>query len=323
MKRIALLLLTLVFLAGCGGARPADRPELLSIGITQIVEHPSLDTVRAGIIAGLEEEGFREGIEIEIDFHSAQGEQPIAQQIAQKFVMDRKDLIIALSTPSAQAAAQATQEIPIIFGTVTDPVGAGLVESWERPGGNVTGTSDLTPVREQLSLFERLGTGVRRVGVIYNAGESNSVTTVALTKEAAAELGLEIVEATVANASEVQQAAQSLVGRVDGLYLITDNTLAQGVMAVIDVANSNKIPAISSVDSYVNQGALATFGLDYYRHGLLTAEVVVDILEGKNPGDLPVRYNEDLSLIINTKTVETLGLDIPAAVLEEAQKIGD
>jgi len=323
MRRFASLLVLAILLSGCGGARPAQKPELLTIGLTQIVEHPSLDTVRTGIIAGLEAEGFREGKEIEIDFQSAQGEQPIAQQIAQKFVLDRKDLIIALSTPSAQAAAKATQEIPVIFGTVTDPVGAGLVESWERPGGNVTGTSDLTPVREQLALFERLGTGARRIGVIYNAGESNSVTTVALTLEAAAELGLEIVEATVANASEVQQAAQSLVGRVDGLYLITDNTLAQGVQSVLAVAEQYKMPTIAVEQSYVDQGALATYGYDYYQLGVQTGKMAAAVLRGADPAEMPVQTGDQLTLVINTETARRIGLEIPADLLAAAEKVGE
>ncbi|MFO7275007.1 MAG: ABC transporter substrate-binding protein, partial [Bacillota bacterium] len=248
----------------------------------------------------------------------------VAQQIAEKFVADKKDLIIAIATPSAQAVVQATRNnpIPVVFSAVTDPVSAGLVSDLQRPGGHVTGTSDLVPVKIQMELFDRLGLDVTNVGVIYNAGEANSVALMKDIRVAAEELGLNVVEATVANAAEVQQAAQSLVGRVDGLYLITDNTLAQGVQAVIDVANAHKIPAISSVDSYVEQGALATIGLDYYLHGKLTAEVVVEILQGKNPGDLPVRYNEDLSLIINTKAVELLGIEVPADVLKDAKTIG-
>nr|PZN73639.1 MAG: sugar ABC transporter substrate-binding protein [Bacillota bacterium] len=337
MRRVVAACLTAaLLLAGCGGtaAQPEGGrgPESGAgagvgpnrVGLTQIVEHPALDATRQGIIDGLREAGYEDGKQIAIDFQSAQGEQPVAQQIAEKFVADKKDLIIAIATPSAQAVVQATRNnpIPVVFSAVTDPVSAGLVSDLQRPGGHVTGTSDLVPVKIQMELFDRLGLDVTNVGVIYNAGEANSVALMKDIRVAAEELGLNVVEATVANAAEVQQAAQSLVGRVDGLYLITDNTLAQGVQAVIDVANAHKIPAISSVDSYVEQGALATIGLDYYLHGKLTAEVVVEILQGKNPGDLPVRYNEDLSLIINTKAVELLGIEVPADVLKDAKTIG-
>ncbi|MBP2016971.1 putative ABC transport system substrate-binding protein [Symbiobacterium terraclitae] len=352
MRRVLAVLLTaMLVLAGCGGG--SSQPQgsgsssgsasnstqgsqqtgsgqqntagPIQIGLTQIVEHPALDATRQGIIDGLAEAGYVDGQQIKIEFQSAQGEPTIAQQIAEKFVADKKDLIIAIATPSAQAAVQATKSnpIPVIFSAITDPVGAGLVADLQKPGGHVTGASDLVPVKVQMELFQRLGIDVANLGVIYNAGEANSVALMNDIRAAAGELGLSVVEAMVANAAEVQQAAQSLVGRVDGLYLITDNTLAQGVASVIEIANSRKIPAISSVESYVEQGALATLGLNYYLHGKLTAEIIVDVLEGRNPGDLPVRYNEDLTLMVNTKTAEILGLDIPAAVLEEAQKVGE
>ncbi|WP_374711938.1 ABC transporter substrate-binding protein [Symbiobacterium terraclitae] len=352
MRRVLAVLLTaMLVLAGCGGG--SSQPQgsgsssgsasnstqgsqqtgsgqqntagPIQIGLTQIVEHPALDATRQGIIDGLAEAGYVDGQQIKIEFQSAQGEPTIAQQIAEKFVADKKDLIIAIATPSAQAAVQATKSnpIPVIFSAITDPVGAGLVADLQKPGGHVTGASDLVPVKVQMELFQRLGIDVANLGVIYNAGEANSVALMNDIRAAAGELGLSVVEAMVANAAEVQQAAQSLVGRVDGLYLITDNTLAQGVASVIEIANSRKIPALSSVESYVEQGALATLGLNYYLHGKLTAEIIVDVLEGRNPGDLPVRYNEDLTLMVNTKTAEILGLDIPAAVLEEAQKVGE
>lgn len=328
--RIAAAVLTLVAatLAGCGGAKApasataaADRPKVYEVGLTQIVEHPSLDTVRQGIIDGLKEAGFEDGKAIRIEFQSAQGEMPIAQQIAQKYVADRKDLIIALATPSAQAVAQATKEIPVIFGTVTDPVGAGLVASLAEPGGNVTGTSDMTPVRDQLALFAKLGARVGRVGMIYNAGEANSVFTVKEAKAAAGDLGLTIVEATVSNPSEVQQAAQSLAGRVDGLYLITDNTLAQGIQSVLAMAQQAKLPTISVERSYVDQGALATAGFDYYQLGRQTGRMAAEVLKGKKPADLPVETSQDLKLVINTRSAQALGLTIPEQILSQAEKV--
>jgi putative ABC transport system substrate-binding protein len=322
------LTLSAALLAGCG-TDPMSKPaigdqshsKIFRVGLTQLVEHPSLDTVRKGITDGLKEAGLVDGKEIRIEFQSAQGEMPVAQQIAQKFVADKKDIIIAVTTPSAQAAAQATKEIPIIFGTVTDPVGAGLVASFDKPGGNVTGTSDMTPVKEQLALFKELGSNVKKIGIIYNAGEANSVFTVKQAKEAAAALGLTIVEATVSGAGEVQQAAQSLVGRVDGFYLITDNTLAQGVQSVIAIANQKKLPTVSVERSFVDQGALATAGFDYYQFGKQTGAMAADVLKGKKPADIPVQTSKDLKLVVNTKTAAQIGLTLPGAVLEKAEKV--
>jgi putative tryptophan/tyrosine transport system substrate-binding protein len=331
MKRITTSLLTLALsaalLAGCGGAQPTatsapgSDSRVYKVGLTQIVEHPSLDTVRQGILDGLKEAGFEDGKHLKVDFQSAQGEMPVAQQIAQKFTADKKDIIIALATPSAQAAAQATKAIPIIFGTVTDPVGAGLVASFDKPGGNVTGTSDMTPVKEQLELFAQLGAKVQKVGVIYNPGEANSVFTVGRAKEAAKALGLTIVEGTVSAAGEVQQTAQSLIGRVDGFYLITDNTLAQGVQSVIALATEKKLPTVSVERSYVDQGALATAGFDYYKLGKQTGAMAAEVLQGKKPADVPVQTSKELSLIVNTKAAQAIGLTVPADLLAKAEKV--
>lgn len=324
MRRITTLLLTLSLgaslLAGCGGSKSGDA-KVLQIGLTQIVEHPALDATRQGIIDGLKAGGFEEGKQIKIDFQSAQGEPTNAQQIAQKFATDKKDLIIAIATPSAQAAVKNAKNIPVIFSAVTDPVSAELVKSMEKPGGTVTGASDALPVKDQLALFAKLGTKVAKVGLIYNAGEANSVSTVNQTKEAAKALGLTLVEATVANAAEVQQAAQSLIGRVDGFYLITDNTLAQGVQSVITLANQKKLPTISAVDSYVDQGALATLGLDYYEHGKQTGLMAAEVLKGKKPADMPVQIGKDFPLTINTKTAKAIDLTIPADLLKAAKQV--
>lgn len=333
MKRLATALLSIALvgalLAGCGSTTTDNKassatpaaPKVFKVGLTQIAPHPSLDTVRQGIIDGLKAAGFEDNKNLKIDFQNAQGDQSTATQIAQKFAADKKDIIIAITTPSAQTALAATKEIPIVFGTVTDPVGAKLVASFEKPGGNVTGTSDMTPVKDQLALFAKLGVNVKRVGIIYNAGEDNSVFTVKQAKAVAPGLGLEIVEATVTNANEVQQAAQSLVGRVDAFYLITDNTLAQGIQSVLAVANAKKLPTVSVEKSYVDQGALATLGFDYYDLGKQTGAMAAQILQGKKPADIPVETSNNLKLTINTKTASSLGLNIPADLLKQAEQV--
>lgn len=323
---------TASILAGCGGSQSASESanqgdsqatgqQVYKIGITQQAEHPALDAAREGIIEGLKEAGFEDGKQIEIEFESAQGETLLAKEIAQKFVADRKDVIIAIATTPAQAVANETSTIPIVFSAVTDPVTAGLVASIEQPGGNVTGVSDLVPVKDQLALFKQLGDQYKRIGVIYNAGEANSVYLVNESKAAAQELGLTLEEATVANASEVPQAAQSLVGRVDAIYIITDNTVAQAVQSIVAVANQHKLPTVGSVEQYVDQGALITTGLDYNLLGRRTGQMVADILNGKSPAEMPVQYVADRKLIVNTDTAELLGITLPDDIMDQAVQV--
>ena len=203
--------------------------ESFRIGIAQITEHPALDAARAGFIDGMEELGYVAGENVQYDLYSAQGDMSIAQTIAQKLVIDDVDLILAIATPMAQTVANATDSIPILFTAVTDPVVAGLVDSIEEPGGNVTGTSDLTPVAEQLDLLAKLVPKAKRLGIVYNPGEANSVVQVDIAKAKAKELGLTVVEATANNSGAVFQAAQSLIGRVDAIYVPTDNTVASAM----------------------------------------------------------------------------------------------
>lgn len=309
-------------LTGCGGKATENNQEpgtqVYKIGISQLAEHPALDSTRIGIIEGLKEAGFEEGKNIVIEVENAQGERTLAQQIAQKFVADGKDVIVAIATNTAQAAKQETSEIPIVFSAVTDPVSAGLVDSVEQPGGNVTGTSDLVPVKDQLALFPKLGEQYKRIGIVYNTGEPNSVFLVEESKKAAQELGLEIVEASATTPTEVQQAAQSLVGRIDAMYLITDNTVAQAVQSVISVAHKNNLPTVGSVEDYVNQGALITTGLDYRLLGRQTGKIVAEILNGKSPAEIPVQYAADRRLLVNTETAELLGITLPEDIMAEA-----
>jgi len=295
----------------------------LRVGITQIVEHPALDAARQGFIERMAELGYREGVDVVYDIHSAQGDTGTAMTIAQKFAADRVDLVLAIATPTAQAAAQVIRDIPILITAVTDPVSAELVESIERPGTNVTGTSDLTPVRAQLELLKLLAPSARRVGVIYNSGEVNSVVQVELARRAAADLGLEIVEAIAVNSSEVLQAAQSLVGRVDALYVPTDNTVVSAIEAVVLVAERARLPLISGEDLSVEQGALATVGLDYKQLGRQTADMAVRVLRGENPAEMPIEYQDEISVVVNLAAAARMGVDIPADLLARAARVID
>ncbi len=295
----------------------------LRVGVTQIVEHPALDAARQGFIDRLAELGYEEGTDVVYDIQSAQGDFGTALTIAQKFAADGVDLVLAIATPAAQAAAQVLRDTPILITAVTDPVAAELVDSIERPGTNVTGTSDLTPVRAQLELLTMLAPSARRVGVIYNAGEVNSVVQVNLAKAAAADLGLEVVEATAANSSEVLSAAQSLVGRVDALYVPTDNTVVSAIESVVLVAERARLPLIAGEDLSVEQGALATVGIDYYQLGRQTADMALRVLQGENPAEMSIEYQNEINLVVNLSAAQRMGVTIPEDLLANAARVID
>lgn len=295
----------------------------LRVGVTQIVEHPALDEARQGFIDRLAELGYEEGTDVVYDIQSAQGDFGTALTIAQKFAADGVDLVLAIATQAAQAAAQVLRDTPILITAVTDPVAAELVDSIERPGTNVTGTSDLTPVRAQLELLTMLAPSARRVGVIYNAGEVNSVVQVNLAKAAAADLGLEVVEATAANSSEVLSAAQSLVGRVDALYVPTDNTVVSAIESVVLVAERARLPLIAGEDLSVEQGALATVGIDYEQLGRQTADMALRVLQGENPAEMSIEYQNEINLVVNLSAAQRMGVTIPEDLLANAARVID
>src|SRR5690606_6327194 len=286
-----------------------------------IVEHPSLDQARQGFIDRLAELGYVEGVNIVYDIQSAQGDLATAQTIARKFQADGVDLILAIATPTAQAAAHLIKDIPILITAVTDPVAADLVESIERPGTNVTGTSDLTPVRAQLELLKEILPRATRVGVQYNAGEVNSVVQVQIARAAAAELGLQLVEATAANSNEVLQAAQSLVGRVDAIYVPTDNTVVSALESVVLVAERARLPLIAGEADSVAKGALATVGIDYYQLGRQTADIAVRVLNGENPAEIPIEYLHEQSVVLNMGAARRMNVQIPDSVIAKAVRI--
>lgn len=295
--------------------------KVIEIGITQIVEHPALDACRKGVIDKLKELGYEEGKNVKYDIQIAQGNIATANQIAKKFIGDKKDLIVAIATPTAQAVANLTKTTPIVISAITDPVGAKLVKSLEKPGGNITGTTDMSPVKDQIALFERLKIPVKRLGVIYNSGEANSRTLVEILKSVAKQKGIVVVEATVTNSSGVLMAAKSLVGKVDGIYIPTDNTVVSALESVLQVSYENKIPVITGDTDSVVRGALASLGMDYYKLGLQTGVIVGRILKGEKPANIPVETLKDLDLFINEATAQKLGIKIDPELLKSAKKV--
>jgi putative tryptophan/tyrosine transport system substrate-binding protein len=292
-----------------------------SVDVTYIVDHPAINAVVKGVKDVLKEKGFVEGSTLKWRLQSAQGNPTIAAQIAKTFVGDNPNVIVAIGTPSAIAVANQTKKIPVVFGGITDPVGAKLVKSLDAPGGNVTGTSDMSPMDKHLAMIKKLWPKAKRVGFIYNSGEANSVTLLRLAKVEAGKQGLTIVEAVAPQTSQVLTAARSLVGKADVIYLPTDNTVGAAVQAVVKVSREAKIPTFAADTNMVKQGAVAGLGFDYYDIGRVTGEMVVDILKGKSPSAMPVRFVNKLALVLNAKSAKAVGFRITSKWRKMADKV--
>lgn len=320
-----MLVLLLTVATGCGGSSSSDGQQdtekKVKLGIIQVAEHPALDAARQGFLDTLEENGYVEGKNLIVDYGNAQGDQTALKTIAKKLVTGNCDLILAIATDSAQAVAAETTKIPILITAVTDPVAAKLVQSNEKPGTNVTGTNDMNPVKEQVELLQKLAPQTKRIGVIYNAGEVNSVVQVDMVKDTASKAGLNVVEATVSNTSEVMQAAQSLVGRADAFYIPTDNTVSSSVESIIKVAEANAIPVVVGEAAMVDRGALATIGIDYYKLGKQTAEMALRVLKGEKPQEMPVEGQKDMDLVLNMKAAKAMKVTIPEDIKAQAARI--
>jgi putative tryptophan/tyrosine transport system substrate-binding protein len=307
----------LAIVCGATGTMAADK----SVAITQIVEHPALDACRKGVKDVLAEAGFVEGKNLNWEYQSAQGNPVTASQIAKKFVGDEPDVIVAIATPSAQAVVASTKTIPVVFSAVTDPVAAKLVSNWAKPGANVTGTSDMAPIDKHLAMIKRISPNVKRLGVLFNPGEVNSVSSVDAVKAAAPALGIEVFEGPAPKSSEVLAAARSLVGKVDAFYVPTDNTVVSAFEAVTKVGIDAKIPVYAADTDSVPRGAIAALGFNYYEVGRQTGNVVVRILKGEKAGDIPVAGVEKLNLWLNLDSAAKMGVTVPDAIISEAAKV--
>lgn len=320
-KVLALMMIAALALTGCGGTDKEDGDAdkaMKTIGIVQIVEHPSLDTIRENIISQLAEEGFVDGENIKIDYQNAQNEMSNLKTICQSFSSQNYDLIIAIATPSAQAALGETTEIPIIFSAVTDPLAAELVDSLEAPGGNVTGTSDAVSAEMIMDLALEITPDIKTVGALYNSSEVNSVSVVNDLKEYAAAKGLTVIESAVTNTSEVQQAAQFLAGKADAVFSPIDNTVASAMPIIVETLNKAKIPFYVGADSMVADGGLATYGINYVILGKETGTMAALVLNGAATADMAVKTMTDMDIYVNTDTAKAIGIEIPQSVLDKA-----
>jgi len=327
VKKILTLLMVVLMVIGVGGcAKKADtastqKVEKVKVGIIQIVEHPALDAARKGFLDALADKGYVDGKNLTVDYQNAQGDQGNLQTIARKFVQDNCNLVLAIATPSAVTMANETNKIPILITAVTDPVSAKLVKSNEKPETNVSGTSDMNPVADQLKLIKDIIPTAKKVGIIYNSSEVNSQVQVAVADKAAPGLGLELTKVTVTASSEVMQAAQSLVGRVDAIYVPTDNMVVSSLAAVLKVAEQNKIPVFAAESNSVESGALATVGIDYYQLGRMTGEMALRVIKGEKPQDMAIQQQQGTDLILNLKAAQNMGVTVPESIIAKAKKV--
>ena len=315
-------------LAGCGDkdekptAAAANAQALTPIGIVQLVEHEALDAANRGIVDGLAERGFKNGVNITIDNQNAQADQSNLHNIAQRFVSNKDQLIFAIATPAAQSVAGVTKTTPIVATAVTNFEIAKLVKTNEKPGGNVTGVSDINPVLEQVELLLKIAPNAKTIGTIYNSSEINSEYQIELLKKAADKLNLKVESATVTTVNDLQQAVNSLKGKVDALYLPTDNVVASAMPVLMKAAIPAKLPVIAAEGGMVRQGALASIAIDYYTLGKMTGQMGADILEGKaKPADMPIQTQHADNIIVNLKTAQAIGVTLPEDILAKAGKV--
>lgn len=294
-----------------------------TISVSQFVEHPALDAVLQGFQDYLKDKG----VDVKYNIHNAQANMGTAGQIAQQMVGEEADLLVAIATPSAQTCVQALKKAPVdmkrpfLFTAVTDPVAAGLVKDLQKPDAGITGVSDLLPIEKHIKMVLTYKPDIKTLGLLYNAGEANSKATIASVKALSDSLGFKTVEATASKTADVYQAAKSLVGRADAVFIPTDNTIISALESVLKVGVQNKLPIFAADVDSVKRGAVAAMGFDYYKHGYQTGAIAERILNGEKAEDIPVQFQKDLQLHINADFSEQMGLTPPEVLLKQATKV--
>lgn len=319
---ILMFLVIFILIAGCNkkAAENNDNKSAFKVGIAVINNHPALLEIEQGIIDELKAQNMN----VIIDSQNANNDANIINAIASKFASDKKDLSIGIATPAAVALANSITDRPVLFATVNDPIGAGLVDSFDKGKNNVTGLCDALPIREHLKIYHSIYP-FKKLGFIYNGAEKNSITMLKTTQEVCDEMGIELLPITIYNPVEVNMAAESLVSRVDAFYVVTDNTLVSGLTALITAATNNKKPIFSEdYTSAVNGGILYAIGFDYYKAGRKTGKMAVEILKGKSPDEMPVtfmEYPEESVVIVDMDRAKALNIEIPKELITENTKI--
>lgn len=313
MKKLLAVLLSLTLILACGAAYAEDKPV---IGIIQQMDHVALNAARDGFVKALEDNGFVDGETITLDIQNGQGDQSNLATIADRFISEKADLVLAIATTAATTMAGKTESIPILGTAITDYVSAKLVESNEKPGYNVSGTSDMNPVSAQIELLKKLVPEAKTVGVLFTSGETNSVIQAAMAKEAIEAQGMTYVEGTATNTNDVQQAVQQLVGKCDAIYLPTDNVMASSIPIIYGVTAESKIPVICGESGMVYNGGLATLGISYFQLGYETGLMAVEVLGGADISEMPIRFaTEGFEYALNKTVADEIGLEIPDDLL--------
>ncbi|QIL73165.1 ABC transporter substrate-binding protein [Diaphorobacter sp. HDW4B] len=292
-----------------------------SVAVTAIVEHPALDAIRDGVKESLKAAGYEEGKNLKWQYQSAQGNTGTAAQIARKFVGDKPDAIVAIATPSAQAVVAATKDVPVVFSAVTDPVAAKLVKNWDASKTNVTGVSDLLKLEPQIDLIKKVVPGAKKVGMVYNPGEANSVVVVKQLKDLLAKNGMQLVEASAPRSVDVGTAARSLVGKVDVIYTNTDNNVVSAYESLVKVGQDAKLPLIASDTDSVKRGAIAALGVNYKDLGLQTGAMVVRLLKGEKPGTIKPEVSNKTELYVNPAAAEKQGVKLSEDLIKSAAQV--
>ncbi|HEP1839842.1 TPA: ABC transporter substrate-binding protein [Streptococcus suis] len=318
---LTVMVVAALFMTQKEQSNSSTSTEKVKIGVLQFVTHDSLDEIYKGIKAGLEEGGYTTTDNLEIDFMNAEGDQSQVQTMSKKLVDNGNELLIGIATPAAQGLANATTELPIIMGAVTDPVGANLVTDLKNPGGNITGVSDQTPVADAVSLIKEITPDAKTIGVLYSSNEDNSKIQVAEFKAAAEEAGYTVLEYAVASSNEIAATVEVVSSKADVLFTPVDNTVASAFSTVVSVANKTKTPIFTSVEDMVEGGGIASVTLSQYDLGVATGKMAAKILDGANPADTPVQIFNEGTVVVNQKVAKELGITLSDDVISKASKV--
>ncbi|HEM5984474.1 TPA: ABC transporter substrate-binding protein [Streptococcus suis] len=318
---LTVMVVAALFMTQKEQTRQSASSEKVKIGVLQFVTHDSLDEIYKGIKAGLEEGGYSTTDNLDIDFMNAEADQSQVQTMSKKLVDNGNELLIGIATPAAQGLANATTELPIIMGAVTDPVGANLVTNLKNPGGNITGVSDQTPVADAVSLIKEITPDAKTIGVLYSSNEDNSKIQVEEFKAAAEEAGYTVLEYAVASSNELASTVEVATSKTDVLFTPVDNTVASAFSTVVSVANKTKTPIFTSVEDMVEGGGIASVTLSQYDLGVATGKMAAKILDGANPADTPVQIFNEGTVVVNQKVAKELGITLSDDVINQASKV--